>query len=47
MAEASLKEIKDFFGYESLSAFSKDWKILPETDRKDIREGLSNGTLTY
>lgn len=52
MAEATLKQVAEYFrsgegGYESLSAFSKDWKLLSETDRAQIREGIGNGTLTY
>lgn len=47
MAEITLKGIKDFFGYSSLSAFSADWKEMPEKDRAQIKEGLSNGSLTY
>lgn len=47
MAEASLKDIKDFFGYETLPAFAADWKQLPEADRAQIRGGITDGTLTY
>lgn len=47
MSEATLKDIKDFFGYSSLSAFSADWKQMPEQDREQIRTGIGNGSLTY
>ena len=42
-----LKEIKEFFGYESLDAFSRDWKSLSEWDRYQIRQGLADRTFTY
>jgi hypothetical protein len=45
--DATLKEIKDYFGYTSLSAFSADWRVLPEKDRAHIREGIGNHTFTY
>lgn len=43
----SLKEIKDFFGYKTLKAFSDDWKLLDENSRRQIRQGLEDGTYTY
>jgi hypothetical protein len=47
MPEANLKQIKEFFGYVSLSAFSADWKQMSETDRAQIRDGIGDGTFTY
>jgi hypothetical protein len=44
---ATLGQVKDFFGYPSLSAFSVDWKKMPEKDRQEIRRGIGDGTLTY
>jgi hypothetical protein len=38
---------KGFFGYEKLTDFSKDWKSLDEADRKAVRDGIENGSMTY
>jgi hypothetical protein len=47
MPEATLLAVKDYFGYPSLSAFSKDWKQLSETERTQIRTGIGDGSFTY
>lgn len=46
-ASPSLKDIKELFGYPTLKAFSDDWKELTDQDKEQIRQGISNGTLTY
>lgn len=43
----TLKDIKDYFGYDNLTKFSKDWQRLSDKDKDDIRRGLENGTYTY
>lgn len=43
----TLKDIKEFFGFTSLSEFSAEWKPLSEKDREDIKSGIDNGTFTY
>ena len=43
----SLKDIKNFFDYPTLKAFSADWKQLTEIDKAQIKQGLQDGTLTY
>lgn len=45
--EVTMKDIRDFFGYEKLADFSADWKQMPNADRDQIRAGLGDGTLTY
>lgn len=47
MPEATLVQVKDYFGYASLSAFSKDWKQLTEEDREQLKAGIGDGSLTY
>ena len=47
MADATLGQVKDFFGYPTLAAFSADWKQLPEKDRAELRRGIGDGSLTY
>ena len=43
----TIKDIKAFFGYPTLAAFSADWKALPDEDKKQIRQGLLDGTFNY
>jgi hypothetical protein len=47
MADANPKQIKDFFGYESITAFAAGWKALSEEDKAHLRAGIGDGTLTY
>lgn len=47
MPDATLGQVKDFFGYPTLSAFSADWKQLPEKDRAQLRAGIGDGSLNY
>jgi hypothetical protein len=44
--EATLKEVRDTFGMSS-GDFARDWKKLSEQDKKDLRQGIGDGTLTY
>ncbi len=55
MMEISIKDIIAFFnGGLSTSdprnkptRFASEWKALSDTDKAEIKAGLSNGTLTY
>lgn len=47
MATITLKDIKDFFGYKSLSDFSADWKQVSDADRAQIKTGIENESFTY
>lgn len=44
---ATIKDIKDFFGYDSLSAFSADWKALDDRSKEQIKQGLEDGSFDY
>lgn len=48
MADATLKEIKDFFGM-TLPEMKKEWTggKLTDKDKKELAEGIGNGTFTY
>lgn len=46
MAEATLKEIREFFGMD-VKTFRQEWTALSDKDKKEIREGMSNGSMTY
>ena len=43
---ASIKEVKEFFGM-TLPEMKAEWIPLPEKDKKEIMEGIGNGSLTY
>jgi hypothetical protein len=50
MAAATIKAVADFFGRkpgQTLKDWSEEWKLLSETDKEQIKEGIGNGTLTY
>lgn len=46
-APVTLKDLKAYFGYEKLTEFSKDWKELSEESRKQIKDGINDGTFNY
>lgn len=48
MSEATLKEVREFFGM-SLQDFRKEWTQggLTADDKAAIRAGIGDGTLTY
>ena len=46
MAEQSLKAIMAFFGMTAKDMV-KEWKMLSDKDKQQIREGIENGSLTY
>lgn len=47
MADATLKEVAEFFGYTNLAEFRVHWAKLTPGDKAQIRTGLGNGTLNY
>jgi hypothetical protein len=47
MADATLAQVREYFGYPNLSAFSADWKTMSNEDRAALRAGIGNGSLTY
>jgi hypothetical protein len=47
MAETTLKDLREFFGYAKLTDFAKDWKQLSDVDKEQIRKGITDGTFTY
>lgn len=46
MAEATLKEIREFFDMD-MPTFKREWLKLTPEDKAQIKAGLSDGTLTY
>ena len=46
MAEASIKDVRDFFGMNA-SDMIAEWKLLSDQDKIQIKEGIGNGTFTY
>ncbi|NEB04524.1 hypothetical protein [Streptomyces sp. SID13726] len=43
---ASLKEVREFFGID-LKDFRAEWTVLDEESKREIREGIGNGSFTY
>lgn len=44
---ATLTEVKNYFGYTSAAAFSRDWKVLSPEAQQELKAGIGNGSLTY
>lgn len=44
---ASLTDVQKYFGYTNLAQFRKDWVELDDATKKDLRNGIGNGTFTY
>lgn len=41
-----LKECREFFGMPA-GDFVREWKLLSQKDKDDIKKGIEDGTLTY
>ena len=44
--EASIKEVREFFDIP-VSQFAKEWRMLSDKDKADLKKGIGDGTLTY
>lgn len=44
--KSDTKRIIEFFGMTA-GEMIKEWKLLTDEDKKQIREGILNGSLTY
>jgi len=47
MAEATIKQVKDFFEEKNVRKFTEEWKVLSDESKTQIRTGIGNGTFTY
>lgn len=47
MPDATLIEVKNYFGYESPTAFARDWRQLSDGDKQQLKAGIGSETLTY
>jgi len=43
---ASLKEVRDYFRLDGKEMVAL-WRKLPDTDKRDLRAGVGNGSLSY
>ena len=51
----TIKQIMDYFNADlsdgdarkTLKSFSAEWKLLTDTDKAQIKQGLSDGTFNY
>ena len=46
MADAGVKELKEFFGMDA-ATFMREWKELSDEDKADLKKGVGDGTFTY
>lgn len=42
-----VKDLKEFFGYDKLADFSRDWKLLSDEDKAQLRGGIIDVTFNY
>jgi hypothetical protein len=47
MADATIKQIKDFFEESNVGKFAKEYKELSDESKQQLKEGIGNGTFTY
>ncbi len=53
MTAATMIEVMDYFGYKradgkrDVTGFRKDWAMLTEEEKAQLRAGIGNGTFTY
>ena len=43
----SLNDIRKFFGIDNVALFRKEWSELSDVDKAQIKDGLTDGSLTY
>lgn len=39
--------VMKFFEYESAAKFAPEWRKLSEADKKHLKDGIADGSLTY
>jgi hypothetical protein len=42
-----MREVMEYFGYESAAKFAVDWKKCTATDKAQLKAGLADGSLSY
>lgn len=47
MGNATLNDIRKFFGIDNIAQFRKEWNDLSDKDKAHIKSGIENDTLTY
>lgn len=47
MAEATIKQVMEFFGYTSTSSFMAEWKALDTKSKDQLRAGVGDKSLNY
>jgi hypothetical protein len=47
MPDATLNQIRAYFGIESAQKFAAEWRQLTDTDKMQIKAGIGNGTYNY
>jgi hypothetical protein len=41
VAEATLREVMNYFSYTSMTEFRKDWNALSDEEKKEFKEGVA------
>lgn len=39
--------VMKYFGFESAAKFAPEWRALDEASKKQLKDGIANGTYTY
>lgn len=49
MTAATIKQVADYMRLpgETLKSFTEQWKMLSDTEKEQLREGIGNGSMTY
>lgn len=45
--DATISQVKNFFGEDNTAKFAKEWRDLTDTDKAQIKAGIGDGSLTY
>lgn len=47
MTENILAALRVALGYKSLGEFGRDWKLLSDKDKQELKSAIENGSMTY
>lgn len=45
--KTGLALVAEYFGYAKLGEFRADWSELSDESKRQLRDGIENGTFTY
>jgi hypothetical protein len=47
MANATIKQVMEYFGFTSAGKFMQEWKLFSPADQEQLKAGIGDGSLTY